>query len=359
MSIETAVSSPSARFRARRRSRRARRVSRPSVPRRFAAAMVRDEGQVLVPAAPAHVGRPRSRKDCPVGSRRDRSPSPGDHPPDGVPVDPHEPADGGLVHLGGRKPTRSPSRRCGANRPGRRGRLLSARHDPAGQPPQLGTHLEAPDTEVEVRQRRLDRTAVIACFRLEFALGAAEQPPTQRPETTTASSVNSTSRTQMPGSARRQRMQRCTRTGNRPRSIGLVTTERTLRARHHRHERPSTTAGWLVSCLGAPTQPACRGQVGPEGPSVGRSAAEGLDTDWSRLLLPPGAGSPSLPTAYAPRNALSDPHRCRKTQFSFDIELLGTWLWDAGTRFDGRSAPEVEGLRPPVDLPQAAFGHLR
>ena len=258
----------------------------------LAAAMVRDEGQVLVPAAPAHVVDPDLEKTVQSARVETGLHHPGDHPPDGVPVDPHEPADGGLVHLGGEEADEilqvGGVARTG---PGEGDAFCPHAMIRAGQPPQLGTHLEAPDTEVEVAPRRLDRTAVIACFRLEFALGAAEQPPTQRhgDHDRLVGELDVTH----PDAGKRQKARECSGDAHgKPSSFDWLS--------HHRTYAPvrvttvtsgrRPTAGWLVSLPGSPNAAGVSGSSRP-GRAVRRAGAQRRDLTptWSRLLLPPGA----------------------------------------------------------------------
>ena len=113
--------------------------------------VVRDEGQVLVAATPAHVVDPDLEQVVQPARVKAGLHHPGDHPPDAVPVDPHEPADGGLVHLGGEIAHKvlevGGVARSGAGKGNAFGPHAVIR---ALKPPQLGTHLEAPDAEVEV-----------------------------------------------------------------------------------------------------------------------------------------------------------------------------------------------------------------
>jgi hypothetical protein len=104
-----------------------------------------------VPALPAHLVDPDLEQVLQAIGVEPGLHHTGDHPPDGVPADPHEPADGGLVHLGGEEADEvlEVAGVAGAG-PGKGDAFCHHAVERAVKPPQLGAHLQAPDAEVEV-----------------------------------------------------------------------------------------------------------------------------------------------------------------------------------------------------------------
>src|SRR5680860_1502662 len=120
--------------------------------------------------------RPSSRS----GSSSSR-PTRGDDPADGVPVDPDQPADRGLVGARG-KPRDELLEIAGELRagPGERDALDADAAGRALKAPQPSPDLQPPHAEVEVAPARVDRPPVMPVPGLKLALRALEPAPAQR-----------------------------------------------------------------------------------------------------------------------------------------------------------------------------------
>ena len=104
-----------------------------------------------------------------------------DDPPDGIPVDPDQPLDRGLVRSGS-QPRDELHEVAGkpAGVTGERDALDSDAVLRALKPAQLRAELEPPDTEIEVPPDRLDLLAVMTVRRGELAQRAPQPPAPQR-----------------------------------------------------------------------------------------------------------------------------------------------------------------------------------
>ena len=105
----------------------------------------------------------------------------GDDPPDGVPVDPRQPLDRGLLGPG-RQPRDELLEIAGepARVSGERNALDPDAVLRALQAAKLGAELEPPDAEVQVAPGRLDPLTVVPVRRGEIAQWAAQPPAPQR-----------------------------------------------------------------------------------------------------------------------------------------------------------------------------------
>ena len=143
--------------------------------------MVGDQCEVVVLAFPADLVDPDLKEVLQPVRVELVGADPADDPPDGVPVDPDQAGDRGLVHRS-RQPSDQLLEVAGEPRPVPRERHRFHSHAMLGalKPSELGAELEAPDAEIEMPPARLDRLLVVAVARGELAQRALEPPSPQR-----------------------------------------------------------------------------------------------------------------------------------------------------------------------------------
>jgi hypothetical protein len=138
-------------------------VSRPALPQtHLLPVVVGDQGQVVVVLLPRHLVHPDVHQPVEAVGVQAVGHHPLTDPPDGVPVDPQEPGDRGLVGLGGQERghvlevTREPG-----PRPGERHRLHQHPVRRALQAPQQAPHDHYVLPEVQVPPPRRHRPGVV------------------------------------------------------------------------------------------------------------------------------------------------------------------------------------------------------
>ena len=143
--------------------------------------MVTDEGEVAVLLAPGHLVDADIEQLIQAVGVELVAGDALDDPPNGAPVDPHQPADRALV--GPRSQVGDEALEVPGEvraRTGERNALGAHPMNRAGQSPQLRTDLKPPDPEIQVAPDREHRPDVVAVRGAERALRAHQTPAAQR-----------------------------------------------------------------------------------------------------------------------------------------------------------------------------------